>query len=135
MRGLFFVSAKLRRSVRKKRIHLAGGDTPDTARCSKMSVGYGRLDLQARKGKEMASSIVVEQNQQTAMAFVRELVGGDLRAYFQSEQTIAFVWVECERNAEIQRLTTNYVWGSFDRASHNKQALQNKLREVFGLPN
>ena len=82
----------------------------------------------------MASSIVVEQNRETAMAFVRELVGGDLRAYFQSEQTIAFVWVECERNAEIQRLTTNYVWGSFDRASHNKQALQSKLREVFGLP-
>lgn len=99
-----------------------------------MSAGYGMIDLQARKGKEMASSIVVEQNRETAMAFVRNLVGGDLRAYFQSEQTIAMVWAECERNPEIQRLTTNYVWGSFDRASHNKQALENKLREVFGLP-
>jgi hypothetical protein len=99
-----------------------------------MSAEYGRLDLQARKGKEMASSIVVDQNQETAMAFVRNLVGGDLKAYYQSEHTIAMVWAECGRNPEIQRLTTNYVWGSFAKAEHNKQALENKLREVFGLP-
>lgn len=82
----------------------------------------------------MASSIVVEQNQQTAMAFVRDLVGGDLLAYFQTEQVIASVRAECGRNPEIQRLMTNYVWGSYERASHNKQALESKLREVFGLP-
>jgi hypothetical protein len=100
-----------------------------------MSAGYGRLDLQAReRANKMASSIVVEQNQQTAMAFVRDLVGGDLLAHFQSEQAIASVRAECGRNAAIQRLTTNYVWGSYERASHNKQALEAKLREVFGLP-
>ncbi len=82
----------------------------------------------------MASSIAVEQNQQTAMAFVRRLVGGDLFAYFQSEQAIAKAFAECGRNTDIQRLTTNYVWGSYDRASHNKQALEAKLREVFGIP-
>ena len=82
----------------------------------------------------MASSIVVEQNQQTAMAFVRDLVGGDLLAYFQTEQAIASAWAECGRSVEIQRLVTNYVWGSFERASHNKQALESKLREAFGLP-
>jgi hypothetical protein len=92
------------------------------------------LTYKPERDKKMASSIV-EQNRETALAFVRNLVGGDLRAYFQSEQTISQVWAECGRNAEIQRLTTNYVWGSFDRASKNKQALENKLREVFGLPN
>lgn len=99
-----------------------------------MSAGYGKIDLQARKGKQMANQVVVEQNRETAMAFVRNLVGGDLRAYFQSEQTISQVWAECERNPEIQRLTTNYVWGSYERATSNKQALETKLREVFGLP-
>jgi len=80
------------------------------------------------------SELTIKQNQETAFAFVRKLVGGDLKAYYQSEQTIAFVWAECASNADIQRLTTNYVWGSFERASHNKQALETKLREVFGLP-
>ena len=80
------------------------------------------------------SELTIKQNQETAFAFVRKLVGGDLKAYYQSEQTIAFVWVECANNADIQRLTTNYVWGSFERASHNKQALETKLREVFGIP-
>ena len=80
------------------------------------------------------SELTIKQNQETAFAIVRKLVGGDLKAYYESEQTIAFVWVECGKNADIQRLTTNYVWGSYERASHNTQALESKLREVFGIP-
>lgn len=104
-----------------------------------MSVGVSttqtnQLATSASKGLKMANSKVIEQNQQTAMAFVRRLVGGDLLAYFQSEQAIASVRAECGHNTEIQRLTTNYVWGSFERAEHNKQALESKLREMFQLP-
>ena len=106
--------------------------------CVALSVVSGSIDLVEKastetKGIEM-SELTIKQNQETAFAFVRKLVGGDLKAYFESEQTIAFVWVECANNSEIQRLTTNYVWGSFERAKHNTEALESKLREVFGLP-
>jgi len=80
------------------------------------------------------SELTIKQNQETAFAIVRRLVGGDLKAYYQSEHTIAMVWAECERNAEIQRLTTNYVWGSFDKAKSNLDKLESKLREVFQIP-
>lgn len=80
------------------------------------------------------SDLTIKQNQETAFAIVRRLVGGDLKAYYQSEQTIAMVWAECERNGEIQRLTTNYVWGSFDKAKSNLDKLESKLREVFEIP-
>lgn len=80
------------------------------------------------------SNLTIKQNQDTAFAIVRDLVGGDLKAYYQSEQTMAMVWAECGRNAEIQRLTTNYVWGSFDKAKSNLAKLEAKLSEVFELP-
>jgi hypothetical protein len=80
------------------------------------------------------SELTIKQNQDTALGIIRKLVGGDLKAYYQSEQTIAFIWVECGRNAEIQRLTTNYVWGSFESAKSNLDKLESKLREVFEIP-
>jgi hypothetical protein len=80
------------------------------------------------------SELTIKQNQDTALGIIRKLVGGDLKAYYQSEQTIAFIWVECGRNAEIQRLTTNYVWGSFASAESNLAKLESKLREVFEIP-
>jgi hypothetical protein len=80
------------------------------------------------------TDLTIKQNQDTAFAIVRKLVGGDLKAYYQSEMTIAMVWAECARNAEIQRLTTNYVWGSFEKAESNLNKLEAKLREVFELP-
>jgi len=75
-----------------------------------------------------------KQNQETAFAVVRDLVGGDLKGYYQSESTLAAIWAECGSNTDIQRLTTNYVWGSFKRAEVNLAKLQAKLREVFEIP-
>lgn len=80
----------------------------------------------------MASELTIKQNQETAYAILGRLVGG-VREHFQSEHTIAMVWAECGRNANIQRLTTNYVWGSFDKAQENLAKLENELRAVFGL--
>lgn len=79
------------------------------------------------------SDLTIKQNQETAFAIVRKLVGGDLKAYYESEHTIAMVWAECGRNANIQRLTTNYVWGSFAKATENLTKLENELCAVFGL--
>ena len=78
------------------------------------------------------SDLTIKQNQETAFAIVGRLVGGH-KEYFVSQQTIAAVWGECATNTEIQRLTTNYVWGSFEKAQSNLEALENKLREVFEL--
>jgi hypothetical protein len=80
------------------------------------------------------SELTIKQNQDTAFAIVRDLVGGDLTAYYESSHTIAMVWAECGRNPEIQQLTTNYVWGSFAKADENLRKLETKLREVFELP-
>lgn len=86
------------------------------------------------KGRNKMSQLTVQQNRDTAFAVVRDLVGGDLKRYYESDSTLSAIWAECERNPEIQQLTTNYIWGSFAKAESNLAKLEAKLREVFEIP-
>jgi ribosomal protein S2 len=119
-------------------VFIFSGSRPNNAiRILDLSKGWCMLELSSKvleKGKRQMSDLTIKQNQDTAFAIVRKLVGGDLTAYYESSHTIAMVWAECGRNAEIQRLTTNYVWGSFEKAESNLNKLEAKLREVFELP-
>ena len=61
------------------------------------------------------------------------LVGGDAKAYFQSEQTMALAWADCHSNAQIHNLVGLYLAGSSERAEHNLNRLNEYLREHFQL--
>lgn len=81
----------------------------------------------------MVSKTWQEQCGDFAFETVARLVGGDARAYFGSEQTLAQVWAECHRNEIILNLSALYLVGSSERASGNLDRLRAKLVDVFGL--
>ena len=81
----------------------------------------------------MSAKTWQEQCGDFAFECVIKLVGGDVRAYFGSDQTISQVWAECHRNEIILNLSALYLVGSSERASGNLAKLRGKLVDVFGL--
>lgn len=67
-----------------------------------------------------------------AFEIVDKLVGG-VSAYFVSEQTIAKVLSECQRNETIKQLAGMYLVGSSERAENNLAKLKSELVRVFDL--
>ncbi len=74
----------------------------------------------------------VDLNGEFAFQILDKLVGG-AKKYWESEQTVAFVWRECQRNENIKRLAGMYLVGSSERAERNLANLKNELVRVFDL--
>lgn len=68
-----------------------------------------------------------------AFDVLTRMVGGDAKAYFQSETTLAMVWTACRQNSHIHHLVGMYLAGNFDRAELNLTRLRDYLREHFQL--
>jgi hypothetical protein len=81
----------------------------------------------------MSTKTWQEQCGDFAFECVIKEVGGDVRAYFGSDQTIAQVWAECHKNETILQLSALYLTGSSERAGVYLDRLRAKLVETFGL--
>lgn len=61
------------------------------------------------------------------------MVGGDAKAYWVSEGTVANVWSECQSNETIKTLALRYLAGDFRFAEKNLANLKAELAKTFGL--
>lgn len=75
---------------------------------------------------------VSDSNGEFAFLILEKLVGG-AKNYWGSEQTVAFVWTECQRNAKLKQLAGMYLVGSSERAERNLANLKSELVRVFDL--
>lgn len=73
-----------------------------------------------------------DSNGEFAFLILEKLVGG-AKKYWESEQTVAFVWATCQSNANIKRLAGMYLAGSSERAERNLANLKLELVRVFDL--
>jgi hypothetical protein len=81
----------------------------------------------------MLSDKQKEQYGELAFSVLSRMVGGDAKAYFQSEQTTAMVWSACKTNTQILHLVGMYLAGDSSRAELNLGRLRDYLREYFDL--
>lgn len=75
---------------------------------------------------------VSDSNGEFAFLILEKLVGG-AKNYWQSEQTVAFAWSECQRNERLKQLAGMYLFGSSERAERNLGNLKSELVRVFDL--
>lgn len=70
---------------------------------------------------------------EVAFETVTAMVGGDAKAYWVSEMTVAMVWAECQKNETIKTLALRYLAGDFQFADKNLANLKAELAKTFGL--
>jgi hypothetical protein len=82
------------------------------------------------KGQKMNKA--TDHRADFAFEVLDRLVGG-AKKYWESDQTVAFVWTECQRNENIKRLAGMYLAGSSERAEGNLANLKAELVRMFDI--